>query len=137
MAGELLGWAMVVLFAALVVLILLLGLLHPKSGADVLRWHPTRSPELEAQNEVDDVAQMLEGVNERRRRRGAAELTEEGLAATVREERRALAAHREAHLLDLELEQVLEARNARRRRRGLPEMTLEELRASLERAGGR
>jgi len=46
------------------------------SVADLLDWKPTRSPEVEAQNEVDDVRQMLEAQNEYRRKRGAKEITE-------------------------------------------------------------
>jgi hypothetical protein len=44
--------------------------------ADLLDWKPTRSPEVEAQNEVDDLRQMLEAQNEYRRKRGAKEITE-------------------------------------------------------------
>src|ERR687891_410655 len=46
------------------------------SVADIIDWKPTRSPEVEAQNEVDDVRQMIEAQNEMRRRRGAREITE-------------------------------------------------------------
>lgn len=44
--------------------------------ADIIDWKPTRSPEVEAQNEVDDVRQMIEAQNALRRKRGAAEITE-------------------------------------------------------------
>ncbi len=49
----------------------------------MLDWKPTRSPELEAQNEVDDVAQMIAAQNEMRRRRGARERTEADVKAQV------------------------------------------------------
>ena len=132
MDGGPLALFMVCLFVGLIVFILLLGWFSPRSGAQILDWKPTRSPEVEAQNEVDDVAQMLAGVNRRRRARGARELTEQRLEAEVRAEQRAQAERRDAHLLDTELREVLDARNARRRRRGEPELTLDELRASLE-----
>ena len=45
-------------------------------ASELLDWKPTRSPELEAQNEVDDLRQMIEAQNEYRRRRGAEEITE-------------------------------------------------------------
>lgn len=45
-------------------------------AADLLDWKPTRSPDVEAQNEVDDVRQMIEAQNELRRKRGAKEITE-------------------------------------------------------------
>jgi hypothetical protein len=66
-----------------VVAILLLGRFYPGSGAEQLDWHPTRSPELEAANEIDDVDQMRAAVNARRRRRGEPELTEEALHQQV------------------------------------------------------
>jgi 2,3-bisphosphoglycerate-independent phosphoglycerate mutase len=122
---------MVLLLVGFVVAILLLGRFHPKSGAEILDWRPARPPEVEAQGEEDDLAQMLAGVNARRRARGRRELTEAGLTAEVQAERRALAERRDAAGLDDELRAVLDARNARRRRRGEPELTLDELRASL------
>jgi hypothetical protein len=68
----------------LVLAVLALGQFYPGSGAEQLDWKPTRSPQVEAQNEVDDVAQMLEAQNERRRRRGLPDRTEEEIAAEVR-----------------------------------------------------
>ena len=58
------------------------------NNAELLDWKPTRSPELEAQNEIDDVQQMLEAQNEMRRRRGARELTEADVEARVIEDER-------------------------------------------------
>jgi hypothetical protein len=72
----------------LVAIMMLLGLLYPGSGAKQLRWQPTRSVEVEAANEIDDIDQMLEAANERRRRRGAPELTEAGLRAELVDEMR-------------------------------------------------
>src|SRR4029078_10483928 len=68
----------------MVLAVLALGQFSPGSGAEQLDWKPTRSPQVEAQNEVDDIAQMLEAQNERRRRRGLAARTEEEIAAEVR-----------------------------------------------------
>lgn len=64
------------------------GHFYPGSSADLVDWKPTRSPEVEAQNEIDDVRQMLEAQNEMRRRRGAPEMTEEELHAGVAEDER-------------------------------------------------
>ena len=83
---------------SLVVAVLLLGRYHPMSGSEVLDWKPARSPELEAQNELDDLDQMLEAQNERRRRRGDPELTEEQIRADVAEELRAQEQRRAAYL---------------------------------------
>ena len=52
-------------------------------NAELLDWKPTRSPEVEAQNEIDDVQQMLEAQNEMRRRRGAGERDEQQLREEV------------------------------------------------------
>ena len=78
------------IFVAFLAGILLLGLYSPRSGADVLRWKPTRSPEAESQNESDDIAQMLEASNALRRRRGAAERTEDDVAGAVQADQREL-----------------------------------------------
>jgi hypothetical protein len=84
------SWVMIAIFAGFVLGILALGLYSPRTGADVLDWKPTRSPELEAQNEVDDVAQMLEAANAARRRRGLAERTEDDVAGALDADRREL-----------------------------------------------
>jgi hypothetical protein len=73
--------------AFFVIAVLLLGMFSKRSALDILDWKPTRSPEVEAQNEVDDVAQMIEAQNELKRRRGAPEITEEEIEARVREDR--------------------------------------------------
>jgi hypothetical protein len=131
---------MIIVVGGLVAWVVFLGLYHPRSGADVLDWRPTRSPELEAQNEIDDLDQMLEATNERRRRRGEPELTEDMLEARVLEDRREQLRRREEYLADSESEadvqadiaQMLERVNAGRRRRGEPELTADEYRARLE-----
>lgn len=53
------------------------------NNAELLDWKPTRSPELEVQNEVDDVQQMLDAQNEMRRRRGLADRNEQELRDEV------------------------------------------------------
>jgi hypothetical protein len=67
--------------------VVLLGLFSKRSARDYLDWTPTRSPEAEAQNEVDDVAQMIAAQNELKRRRGAPEVDEEEMRRRVREDR--------------------------------------------------
>ena len=78
------------IFVAFLAGILLLGLYSPSSGADVLGWRPTRSPETEAQNEADDIAEMLAASNALRRRRGVPERTEDDVAGAVDADRREL-----------------------------------------------
>jgi hypothetical protein len=75
------------LLAFFVITVLLLGVFSKRSARDFLDWKPTRSPEAEVQNEIDDVEQMIEAQNELKRRRGAPEITEEEIEARVREDR--------------------------------------------------
>jgi hypothetical protein len=70
----------------IVICLVLIARAYPGSGADLVDWKPTRSHELEAQLEIDDVQQMLDAQNEYRRRRGAKELTEEDANAMARED---------------------------------------------------
>ena len=73
-----------------ILILLALGKWYPGSGADQVDWKPTRSVELEVELELDDVEQMLEANNERRRASGRPELTEDGLRdeLALEEERR-------------------------------------------------
>ena len=122
---------MLLVVGGLVVSLLLIGLYHPRTGAQALKWQPTRSAEVEVQNEIDDLDQMLEAANARRRRRGADELTEETLHTDVRAHTREQSRRREDYMAELEIAQMLDATNAKRRDRGEPELTLPELRAEL------
>jgi hypothetical protein len=67
----------------IVAVLFLIEHFYTGNNAELLDWKPTRSPELEAQNEIDDVQQMLEAQNEMRRRRGAAERSEQELRDEV------------------------------------------------------
>jgi hypothetical protein len=84
------------MLAFFVILVLLLGVFSKRSARDYLDWKPTRSPEVEAQNELDDVEQMIAAQNELKRRRGAPEITEEEIQARVREDRDELKRWRES-----------------------------------------
>jgi hypothetical protein len=74
------------MLAVIIGILLLIGHFYQGSSADLVDWRPTRSPEVEAQNEIDDVRQMLEAQNDMRRRRGAPDLDEGALRAEVEEE---------------------------------------------------
>jgi hypothetical protein len=74
--------------AFIVGVLLAIGHFHPGSSAELVDWTPTRSPEVEAQNEIDDVRQMLEAQNVMRRRRGAPEITADELQAGIAEDER-------------------------------------------------
>ena len=63
---------------------ILLGVFSKRSALDILDWKPTRSPQVEAENEIDDVEQMLAAQNEMRRRRGKPERTLDEIQAEWR-----------------------------------------------------
>ena len=82
--------------AFFVILVLLLGVFSKRSARDYLDWKPTRSPDVEVQNEIDDVAQMIAAQNELKRRRGAPEISEQDIEERVREDREQLRRWRES-----------------------------------------
>ena len=78
-------------FGSLVVVVgifLAIGKWYPGSGADQVDWRPTRSPELEVQLELEDVDQMIEAQNARRRATGRGEITEADIRAQVAADQR-------------------------------------------------
>jgi hypothetical protein len=78
-------------FGALIaafLLFLALGKWYPGSGAEQVDWRPTRSPEVEAELELEDVDQMIEAQNERRRATGRPEITEDQIRTEVEEAER-------------------------------------------------
>jgi len=78
-------------FGTLIVVVLIflaIGKFYPGSGAEQIDWKPTRSIEDEVQLELDDVEQMIEAQNERRRASGRKEISEDGIRAEVQAEER-------------------------------------------------
>jgi hypothetical protein len=121
------------LVGVLLLMVLALGRFYPGSGAEQLHWRPTRSLEAEAENEVDDLQQMLDAANERRRARGVPERTLADVERSVIAHQEEQHARRSSHIseVDDEVEQMLAAKNARRARRGLPPISGDEYRAGL------
>jgi hypothetical protein len=81
----------VFVFAAIVVVFLIflaIGKWYPGSGAEQVDWRPTRSPELEAELEIDDIDQMIEAQNVRRRATGRPEISEDDARGWVEEDER-------------------------------------------------
>jgi hypothetical protein len=78
-------FSLFVFFGGLVVIgvFLAVGKCHPGPGAEQVDWRPTRSPEVEAELELDDVDQMIEAQNARRRASGRQEITEDDVRAQV------------------------------------------------------
>jgi hypothetical protein len=62
---------------------LAIGKWYPGSGAEQVDWKPTRSYEDEIRLELEDVDQMIEAQNERRRRSGRPEISEDQVRAEV------------------------------------------------------
>jgi hypothetical protein len=108
------------LVGGLLVLLLALGRFYPGSGARQLDWRPTRSVEVEVQNELDDADQMREAINARRRARGQDELTEDALRERVAEDRRETIARREDPDDEAQLRAALAARRRARDDAGGP-----------------
>lgn len=89
MDDPLFGVGVLVVGIVIVGIFLAIGKWYPGSGAEQLDWKPTRSYEDEAQLELDDVDQMIEAQNERRRRSGRSEISEDQVRADVAAEERA------------------------------------------------
>jgi hypothetical protein len=131
LAADTFALIMTGLVGGLLLFLILLGVFVPGNGSRQLDWKPTRSAETEVQNEIDDLDQMLEAANARRRKRGEAELTEETLHAQVQEHQRDNIKRRDDYMADLEVAQMLDRVNERRREKGLPEKSLDEYKAEL------
>ncbi|HEX8689047.1 MAG TPA: hypothetical protein VF729_02265 [Solirubrobacterales bacterium] len=70
----------------LVGVLVVVGHYYQGSSAELVDWKPTRSPQVEAENEIQDIQQMLDAQNEMRRRRGAPEIDEAALRSEVEAE---------------------------------------------------
>jgi hypothetical protein len=134
----------IVLIGALAALVLWVWLLgHHNQGTSLepfgLRSGRQITEDREAL-EAEDLSQMLEAHNARRRRRGESEMTVADLEVRVADDVQELRRRREAYLADYmadrELDELLEATNARRRARGLPERTRDEVQREFGAAGG-
>jgi hypothetical protein len=85
---EIMGLTAVLLILLFLIVAGLVRSFQSHSVADLLDWKPTRSPEVEVQNEIDDVQQMIDAQNEMRRRRGAKEITEADVRRQAAEDQR-------------------------------------------------
>lgn len=68
---------------AFLLLLMLLARFHPGSGADLLDWDPQHREAARVLAEREDLDQMLERENRRRRERGLPDLDEEELRISV------------------------------------------------------
>ncbi len=115
--------------AALVLWIWLLGKYYPGSGLEQVGLRSAREiTESREELEAEDLHQMLDAHNARRRARGEAEMTVHDLELRVMDDLGEQRRRREELAAERELDELLEATNARRRARGLPERTAEQAR---------
>jgi hypothetical protein len=113
---------------ALIVWVWLLGKYYPGSGLEQVGLRSAREiTESRESLEAEDLTQMLEAHNARRRRRGEAEVTVADLELRVMNDFNEQQRRRESYLADRDLDELLETTNARRRARGLPERTREDV----------
>jgi hypothetical protein len=121
---------------ALILWIVLLGKYAPGSGLDQIGWKSARQvSENREALEAEDLDQMMQAHNARRRARGEAEVTVEDLELRVAQDLNDQRRRRDEYLADRDLDELLEATNARRRTRGLPERTREEVRKEFGGSG--
>jgi hypothetical protein len=123
-------FALVILggLVALILWIWLLGKYYPGSGMEQLGLRSAREiSETREQLEAEDLQQMLDAANARRRARGEADVTVADLEMRVMEDLNEQRRRRDEYLADRELDELLEATNARRRARGLPERTRDDV----------
>jgi hypothetical protein len=114
---------------ALILWIWLLGKYYPGTGLEQLGLRSAREiSETREALEAEDLEQMLDAHNARRRARGEAEVSVSDLELRVMEDLSEQRRRREEYLADRELDQLLEVTNARRKARGLPERTRDEAR---------
>lgn len=120
---------------ALVLWVVIAGKLAPGSGLEQIGWKSSREVvERREALDAEDVQQMIEARNARRRARGQREVTLEEMemqvAADINEQARLreryLSERRAQQVDDRDLDELLELTNARRRAKGLPERTREE-----------
>jgi hypothetical protein len=118
----LVGFVLVILF------VVLLGRAHENAPLQQFGLRSAQEiTETRESLDAEDLQQMLEAHNERRRRRGEPERTVEDVELQVMNDRREQSRLRDALMADRELDQLLEVTNARRRARGLPARTREEV----------
>jgi hypothetical protein len=124
------------ILAVIVVWVWMLGRANENRGMEQLGLRSARriTEDREAL-EAEDLAQMLEAHNARRRRRGEADVTVADLERRVMDDRAEQSRRRERYLADRDLDELLEATNARRRARGLPERSRDDVRREFGSGG--
>ena len=131
-------FAVVLVFGlvALILWVVLLGKYAPGSGLDQIGWKSARQVyETREALDAEDLQQMLQAHNARRRARGESEVTVEELEMRVVNDLNEQRRRQEELMAERDLDELLETTNARRRAKGLPERTREDVRREFG-AGG-
>ncbi len=120
--------AMLGFLVAMILWLVFLGKYFPGKGYEQIGWKSAQQiTETREALEAEDLTQMLDAANARRRARGEKEVTVEQMEMRVIEDRNEMSRRRDQLMAERELEELLEATNARRRARGLPERTREDV----------
>jgi hypothetical protein len=125
------AFTVVILAGVLIVVVFVVILGKANEGAPLNHLGLRSAQEITETKEsldADDLMQMLEAHNARRRARGERERSVEDIELQVMNDVNDQRRRRDALMADRELDQLLDATNARRRARGLPERTREEVR---------
>lgn len=78
------GWMALIFFGGTILFFFLLGRFTSGSGADLLDWDPSKRMDDRRTADDEDMAQMLERSNARRRAAGKRELNEYEVVDTLR-----------------------------------------------------
>jgi hypothetical protein len=94
-------------FVLVLAVFIAIGRYYPGSGAQQVDWRRTRWPELEAELELDDIDQMVEAQNRRRRATGREEISEQGVRSEVEADERRRREHSERYSTEVRREEDL------------------------------
>ncbi len=82
-----LGWMILIFFGGLLLFFFVLGKMTWGTGADLVDWDPTARQDARAAADDEDIDDLLEITNRRRRANGLPELGPNDVLSTIRRER--------------------------------------------------
>lgn len=81
------GWMILIFFGGMLLFFFVLGKMTWGTGADLVDWDPTARQEARMSADDEDIDDLLEITNRRRRANGLPELGPNDVLATIRRER--------------------------------------------------
>ena len=81
------GWMILIFFGGMLLFFFVLGKMTWGTGADLVDWDPTARQEARRSADDEDIDDLLEITNRRRRAHGLPELGPNDVLATIRRER--------------------------------------------------